>query len=387
MKNIAVFFGGKSPEHDISILTGVQVFHAFDTLKYNPVPVYVTRDGIFYTGKSLVDIKNYKNTEDLLEKSNIVQLTKKIDGVFLTSKGFLRNTEIKIDAAFCAFHGGTGEGGGFQGYCESLDLPYTGSGVLASSLCMDKISMKKVLSQLEIPLAEQVVVFESEFIKNPQGIHQVVESKLGYPVFVKPSNGGSSIGVSRSKNKKELQNALELAFSFDGKVLVEKEFKYDSEINVSCLGIWNKEIVLSELEEVYSDGEFLDFENKYLKGAKSKKITTPAGSKGMASTSRRIPAQISLELKTIIETHARDAFAQLNCVGVARIDFLVNKQENKLVLVEVNTIPGSLAFYLWEAKGKSFPTLINDLIDLAFINHEEKTRHARVFTSNVFKNL
>ncbi len=387
MKNIAVFFGGQSPEHDISILTGVQAFHACDTSKYNPVPVYVTREGLFYTGQELVDTKNYKDIEVLLTKSKLVQVTKKTVGVFLTTKKVFGVDEIKIDVIFCAFHGGMGEGGGFQGYCESLGVPYTGSGVLGSSLCMDKVSMKKVLDQIEIPLAEQVVVFENEFIKNPQGIRQVIESKLEYPVFVKPSNGGSSIGVSRAKNQKELHNALELAFSFDGKVLVEKEFKYDSEVNVSCLGLWNKEIQLSELEEVYSDGEFLDFENKYLKGAKSKKITTPAGSKGMASTNRRIPAQISLELKKSIETYARNAFTALNCGGVARIDFLVNKQENKLVLVEVNTIPGSLAFYLWEAKGKPFAELVNDLVDLAIVQYNEKTRHARVFTSSVFKNL
>ncbi len=387
MKNVAVFFGGQSPEHDISILTGVQAFHAFDTSKYNPVPVYVTREGFFYTGKELVDTKNYKDTDLLLAKSKLVQITKKQDGVFLTTKKVLGTEEIKIEGAFCAFHGGMGEGGGFQGYCESLGLPYTGSGVLSSSLCMDKVSMKKVLREVNIPLADQVVVMESDFLNNSSNVISAIESKLGYPVFVKPSNGGSSIGVSRSKDQNELQNALELAFSFDGKVLVEKEFKYDSEINISCLGLWNKEVVVSELEEVYSDGDFLDFENKYLKGAQSKKITTPSGSKGMASTSRRIPAQISPELKTAIETYARDAFIVLNCGGVARIDFLVNKQENKLILVEVNTIPGSLAYYLWEAQGKPFARLINELIELAFIQQEEKTRHARVFTSSVFKNL
>jgi D-alanine-D-alanine ligase len=387
MKNVAVFFGGQSPEHDISILTGVQAFHAFDISKYVPIPVYVTREGLFYTGKELVDTQNYKDIESLLSKSKLAQLVKKQEGVFLTTKKLFGTEEIKIDIAFCAFHGGMGEGGGFQGYCETLGLPYTGSGVLGSTLCMDKVSMKKVLNREGIPLADEVVVFENGFIKDSQEIYKNIESKLGYPVFVKPSNGGSSIGVSRAKNKKELGYALELAFSFDAKALVEKEFHYDSEVNISCLGTWNGEVILSELEEVYSEGEFLDFENKYLKGAKSKKVTVPNGSKGMASTNRRIPAQISLELRKEIETYARNAFVALSCGGVARIDFLVNKQESKVVLVEVNTVPGSLAYYLWEAKGKSFTELINEMLNLAVIQHKEKTRHARVFASNIFKNL
>lgn len=387
MKTIAVFFGGQSPEHDISILTGIQAFQAFDTKIYNPIPVYVTRDGIFYIGSNIAHTHEYKNIEALLEKSTQVHFEKSQDGVFLCFKKFLKTEKIKIECAFLAFHGGGGEGGSFQGLCESIGLPYTGSNVLGSALCMDKVSMKQILQKADIPVSEYVVALEDQFTTNQKLTIDTIEQKLAYPLFIKPSNGGSSIGVSRAKNAKELVFALELAFSFDAKVLIEKEFEYDTEVNISCLGTWNKQIEFSMTEEVYSDTEFLDFENKYLKGAKSKKISLPSGSKGMASANRRVPADISSVLGTQIEVYAKKAFQVLNCGGVARLDFLVNKKTGNLVLVELNSIPGSLAYYLWEPSGKPFSKLIDEMIVVAFDVHEEKLRHARNFTSNVFKNF
>lgn len=387
MKTIAVFFGGTSPEHEISVLTGIQTFHAFDTTKYTPLPIYVTREGFFYTGKEIIETKEYKNIETLLERSTLVQIKKTPDGVFAVSKKLFNSTKIKIDAAFLAFHGGTGEGGVFQGFCETIGLPYTGSNVLGSSLCMDKISMKQILEKAQIPLSEYLFVSENDFIQNRKNTITLIEQKIRYPLFIKPSNGGSSIGVSRAENLKELEFGLELAFSFDSKVLIEEEFEHDVEINISCLGLWNKEIELSATEEVYSDNQFLDFENKYLKGSKSKKTVTPGGSKGMASTNRRIPAEISDGLKNKIETYAKEAFKVLNCGGVARIDFLVNKKTDSLVLIEVNTIPGSLAYYLWEASQKPFGKLIDEMISLAFIQENEKGHNARTFPSHIFKNL
>ncbi|MBP9821476.1 MAG: D-alanine--D-alanine ligase [Candidatus Pacebacteria bacterium] len=387
MKTIAVFFGGQSPEHEISVLTGIQAFHAFDTTKYKPIPIYVTREGFFYTGKHIVETKEYRHIEILLEKSTPVQLQKMKEGVFVTSKKLFGSPNIKIDIAFLAFHGGIGESGSFQGFCETLGLPYTGSGVLGSSVCMDKISMKQLLEKTDIPVSEYFIALENQFISDRSTTIRDIEKELSYPLFVKPSNGGSSIGISRVKNNKELELALELAFSFDSKVLIEKEFEHDTEINISCLGSWNKDIELSITEEVYSDNEFLDFENKYLKGGKSKKISSSSGSKGMASTNRRMPAEVSDALKNKIEVYARKAFQVLSCQGVARIDFLVNKKTDTLVLIEVNTIPGSFAYYLWEATGKPFSQLINDMLSLAEKREDEKRKHTRVFSSSIFKNL
>lgn len=384
-KTIAVFFGGTSPEHEISVLTGVQAFHAIDATEFNAIPVFVDRDGQFYTGTNLVDTANYKNMGQLLDSSTKITFVKENNDIVMSSKSFMGSKNTKIDCAFLAFHGAYGEGGTFQGFCETLGLPYTSSDVLGASLCMDKISMKKILEQSHIPMAKYTVVLNKDFIENQHKTLTMIEEKVTYPLFIKPSNGGSSIGVSRAKNQVELIQGLEVAFAFDSKVLIEQEFAKDTEINISYLGLWDDAVEISVSEEVYSDNEFLDFENKYLKGSKSKKI--PGGSKGMASTNRNIPAEISDSLSAKLKSDGEKAFRLLNCAGVVRIDFLVNKKTEEYVLVEVNTIPGSLAFYLWEKTNVPFFELAKRMINIAFKKQEMKQVHARKFTSQIFKNL
>lgn len=384
-KNVAVFFGGTSPEHEISVLTGVQAFHAIDTVEFNSIPVFVDRDGQFYTGIKLADTANYKNIDQLLNSCTRVTFVKENDIAVMASKSFMGTKKTKIDCAFLAFHGAYGEGGTFQGFCETLGLPYTSSDVLGASLCMDKISMKKILENSQIPMAKYTLVSHKEFIENQKEVITVIEEQVSYPLFIKPSNGGSSIGVSRAKNQTELIQGLEVAFAFDSKVLIEQEFAKDTEINISYLGLWNDTVQASVSEEVYSENEFLDFENKYLKGSKSKKAS--GGSKGMASTNRNIPAEISASLSEKLTTDGEKAFKLLNCAGVVRIDFLVNKKTEEYVLVEVNTIPGSLAFYLWEKTNVPFPELTTRMINLAFKKQEMKQGHSRKFTSQIFKNL
>lgn len=383
-KVIAIFFGGTSPEHEISILTGVQAFHAIDTTKYEPIPVFVDRDGQFYTGKDLTDTANYKDTNKLLSGCKRVSFIKENNTTLMVFKSFLGNMKTPIDCAFLAFHGAYGEGGTFQGFCETLGLPYTSSDTLGASLCMDKVSMKHVLEQQNILMANYAIALAKDFAENQNETMEIIERKIAYPVFVKPSNGGSSIGVNRAKNRVELLHALEVAFAFDSKVLIEQEFAKDTEINISYLGLWDDKVQISTSEEVYSDNEFLDFENKYLKGSKSKKVT---GSKGMASTNRHIPAQVSPALLKKLEQDGEKAFKALGCAGVVRIDFLVNKKTEEYVLVEVNTIPGSLAFYLWEKTDVPFTELTSRMIELAFKKKELKDAHSRKFTPQIFKNL
>lgn len=383
-KNIAIFFGGTSPEHEISILTGVQAFHAIDTTIYEPIPIFVDRDGQFYTGKDLTDTANYKDTNKILSSCKRIFFIKENNATLMLFKSFMGSMKTPIDCAFLAFHGAYGEGGTFQGFCETLGLPYTSSDVLGASLCMDKVSMKQVLGRENIPMANYAVALEKDFLEKQNEVIEAIERKTPYPVFIKPSNGGSSIGVNRAKNRTELMHGLEVAFAFDSKVLVEQEFAKDTEINISYLGLWDNEVQTSVSEEVYSDNEFLDFENKYLKGSKSKKVS---GSKGMASTNRNIPAQISPTLLTKLQQDGEKAFRALGCAGVVRIDFLVNKKTEEYVLVEVNTIPGSLAFYLWEKTDVSFTELTTRMIELAFKKKELKESHARKFTPQIFKNL
>lgn len=383
-KTIAVFFGGTSPEYEISVLTGVQVFHALDTGEFDLIPVFVHTDGLFYTGSKLTDTKNYKDIPRLLTSCTQISFERWNDQVVMVTKKLFGQKKETIDCAFLAFHGAYGEGGAFQGFCEILGLPYTSSNVLGSSLAMDKVSMKKILSDKEIPTAKYTVLQEKDFIKNKDQSTIQVEKELSYPVFVKPSNGGSSIGVNRAKNREELIRALEVAFAFDSQVLVEEEFTKDSEVNISYLGLWNSDVKTSISEEVFSDNEFLDFENKYLKGSKSKKVS---GSKGMASTNRNIPAQLAPELLSRITKNGEEAFRLLNCSGAVRIDFLVNKKTSEYVLVEVNSIPGSLAFYLWEKTNLPFDKLAKEMINLAFQKFENQKKKTRKFTSQVFKNL
>lgn len=383
-KTIVIFFGGTSPEHEISILTGVQAFHAVDTAKFNPIAVFVNQDGKFYTGEKLTDTTQYKNTENLLTSCTPVSFQKE-HGVVMVSKSFFGQKTTLIDCALLAFHGAYGEGGIFQGYCETLELPYTSSDVLGASLCMDKVSMKKILEEAGIPSAKYQIAYEKDFTNNQNETILTIEQEISYPLFIKPSNGGSSIGVNRAQNRKELIQGLEVGFAFDSKVLIEQEFEKDSEINISFLGLWNDQVEISVAEEVYSDNEFLDFENKYLKGSKSKKVVT--GSKGMASTNRKIPAEISPTLLANLKRDGEKAFRLLNCSGVVRVDFLVNKKTEEYVLVEINTIPGSLAYYLWEKTNLSFNKLTSKIIDLAFKKDELRNSHHRKLTSQIFKNL
>lgn len=383
-KTIAVFFGGTSPEHEISVLTGIQAFHAINKEEFNTVPIFVNQDGQFYTGKKLTSTAHYKNMETLLDSCTPVSFQKRNNEVLMISKSLFGSKKIRIDCAFLAFHGAYGEGGTFQGYCETLGLPYTSSDVLGASLCMDKVSMKKILEQENIPSAKYCVVYEKNFVEDQEKSIVSVEQSVLYPLFIKPSNGGSSIGVRRAQNREELIQGLEVAFAFDAKVLIEQEFAKDTEINISFLGLWNDQVEVSVAEEVYSDNEFLDFENKYLKGSASKKVT---GSKGMVSTNRKIPAEISPTLLAKLKHDGEKAFRLLNCAGVVRIDFLVNKKTEEYVLVEVNTIPGSLAFYLWEKTDLSFDKLTSKMIDLAFKKDEYRNNHNRKFTSQIFKNL
>ncbi len=385
MKTIAVFFGGASPEHEISVLTGIQAYFAIDKNTFSVIPVFVDLDGQMYTGKNITETKNYKNKEKLLAAAIKISLAKDGKQIVLLAKKALGSKKTPIDCAFLAFHGAYGEGGSFQGYCETLGIPYTSSNVLGASLAMDKFSMKKIFENEGIPSAKYHVVIEKDFIADKNKTLQEIEKNIHYPLFVKPSNGGSSIGVSQAKNIQELTHALEVAFMFDAKVLIEEAFAKDAEVNISFMGIWNDDVDHSVSEEVYSDAEFLDFENKYQKGAQSKKTTS--GSKGMASTNRHIPAEISNELLAKLTHDGEKAFRLLNCAGVVRIDFLVNKKTEEYVLVEVNTIPGSFAYYLWEKSGISFDKLTTKMIDLAFKKHSMQQQKTRKFSPQIFKNL
>jgi D-alanine-D-alanine ligase len=275
-------------------------------------------------------------------------------------KKFGSNVISDIDIAFPIVHGTNVEDGALQGYLQTLDLPYVGCDVLASAVGMDKYVMKILLKEAGFPVLDccRFAAFDLDRIEE---CADEVEKKFGYPVIVKPINLGSSVGISKAKDRSGLIKSMEDAFAFSDRILVEPAVVQLKEINCSVLGdSESAEASVCEEPVQASDEDILSFEQKYVGGGKS------GGSKGMASLKRKIPADISPEQEETIRRLAVDAFRCLGCNGVTRIDFMIDMATDKIYINEINTIPGSLAFYLWEATGVKYPELIDRLIDLAF---------------------
>lgn len=378
-KNIAVMFGGRSVEHEVSVITGLQVIENIDRSKYDIVPVYVSKEGDWYTGEELLDIKNYKDINRLLTKARKVFLPP-IPSIgklmlFPMKKGlFKRDMEyISVDAVFPAFHGMHGEDGTIQGLFELAGITYVGSGVLGSAVGMDKIIMKDVFKANNLPIVNYIWFLRNEYENDNIIIVERIENELGYPVFVKPANLGSSIGIGKARNREELINAIQVAIRYDRRIIVEKGLENCVEINCSVIGFDN-EYEASLCEQPVSWEEFLSYNDKYMRGTSSK---------GMKSTVRKIPAPIPDEKTDEIKNLSINAFRILDCSGVSRIDFLMEKDTMKVYINEINTIPGSMAFYLWEPCGIKFNELINRLIELAIKRHNEHDKNIYTFNTSL----
>lgn len=382
--NIAILFGGSSTEHEVSVITGMQILNNIDTDFYVPIPVYISKTGEWFSGSDkLCQIETYKNLDQIPNISKnlfftpnpsvkgLVENPKKTGGFF--TKPFFE----KIDVIFPCFHGNLGENGGIQGLLELSGIPFIGSGILGSAIGMDKISSKAVFSANSIPSADYIYFLKEEWVKNKNEIIEKIEKVLKYPVFVKPSNGGSSVGVGYSSNKKGLEEAIEVAKFYDRRILVEKAIKNRKEVNISVIGYKNLEV--SECEQPISSSNVLSYEDKYsANGGKSQ---------GMASLKRIIPAPIKATTKEKIENFAKMAFKALDCSGIARIDFLVSENEKEIYINEINTIPGSMSYYLWEPKGVKFKELITKLINLAIERNEDQKTVIHMFNSNILENF
>lgn len=380
-KIVAVMFGGVSPEHEVSVITGIQVLENLEQTKFTGIPVYVAKDGHWYTSDFAGQIENYRNLKDVVDNSQEVTLTFEQELKFVSQKSgiFKKEKLMPIDLAFPCFHGGLGENGGIQGLLEIAGIPYVGSGILGSALGMDKVLMKQIFFQNDLPIAKYLWVYRSEIENDSIQIIQKIEHQLKYPLFVKPASAGSSIGINKAKNYSELANALEVAAHFDQKIIIEEGFEDAKEINISILGNSGGQLIDSVCEEVFAKSGFLNYDDKY-QGNSGK-------SKGMVSTTRQIPAQISNDLTKKIADLAKLAFSSLNCAGLARIDFLVQEKSKELIVLEVNTIPGSLAYYLWEASGLKFKDLISKLIDLADERFVDSQKNIKTFSSNILENF
>ena len=379
---LGVFFGSRSCEHEVSIISAVQMMNYADRNKYEIIPVYITQEGDWYTGECLKNIKSYTPFDEFRKDIKKVQLDlsagsgalvhySKATGLF--NKGMEQEIVARLDCAVIVMHGLHGEDGSLQGLLEMADIPYTSTGVTASAIGMDKISMKCFFRGMGFPVLPSVPAVRSDYEKNAEAVKDAIEKELGYPVFVKPACLGSSIGVSRADNREKLADALDLAFSYDRRVLVEKGLDRPIEVNCSVLG-YDDDVKASVLEMPNNGGDFLDFAEKYLSGS---------GSKGMASLKRIIPAPIGDELTEKLQQLSVDIFKSMDCKGVVRIDYMLDRNSDHYYITEINTIPGSLAYYLWTETGLPYSGLIDQMVSFAMKAHEDKEKNSFAFSSDI----
>ncbi|ASU33515.1 D-alanine--D-alanine ligase family protein [Mucilaginibacter xinganensis] len=374
---IGVIFGGRSVEHEISVISAQQAISAFDKNSYDITPIYITKTGKWYTGDALLNVDNYKNTDSLLAQCTEIYISPTFGDFTINAvqSSIWKSKEIaKIDIAFPIIHGTNCEDGSLQGLLELKGIPYVGCDVLSSAVGMDKIMMKMVLKESGLPVVDYTWFTDRSWHMDKQAIIEKI-NKIGFPVIVKPSNLGSSVGVSKAADEAQLIEAVELAGRFSSRILVERMVVDLKEINCSVLGdVANQNA--SVCEEPLGAGDILSYKDKY--------ITKGSSSKGMTSTKRQIPANIPKEQAMLIQDLAKETFRTLSCSGVSRIDFLVDKKDNKVYVNEINTIPGSLSFYLWEATDKNFGQLLKTLIDVALKRQRERDNLVVSYGENIF---
>ena len=384
---VAVFFGGPSPEHEVSVITGLQAVSALKEGGKEVLPVYVSKGGRWFTGEGLDDISRYKDPSGLERSATEMALApgpgRSLKLLPLEQPLIGRAPVLLVDAVLLAFHGGPGENGSVQGLCESLGVPYSGAGVMASSVGMDKVRAKILCKAAGIPVVPWMEVTETVWAGQEEEQLDTLVGHIGFPAIVKPVHLGSSIGMARVTDRETLEAAVEEAFRYDASVLVEQCVPNLREINCSVLGT-SGDARVSVLEEPVSGDGTLSFEDKYLRGSSGKSGgSKSARAAGMASLDRRIPAPVPDATADRIRDLALRSFDALDGSGVARIDFLMDDATGEVFFNEINTIPGSLSFYLWEPTGLSFADLLEELLALAIERFETRSRRVRSFQTNL----
>lgn len=375
-KKVGILLGGKSVEHEVSIITGLQVFDNIDISLYNPLVIYINQSGKWYVGDSLSDISfykniNYKNIREVVpygENNKLVLIDKKS----INKRVGRKYKDIVIDIVIPAVHGTNCEDGSIHGFCQMYDIPCAFGSVLSSSVGMDKIIMKKLFSSDGLPIVPYFWFYKYE-VQNDYDCVVEQAHELGYPIIVKPANLGSSIGINKVNNADELVFALDVALSYDNKVIIEKCIENVREINCAVLG-YEDDIISSYCEEPLGWKEFLSFDDKYIHKEKFQD-----------ETKRKMPADLDLDISNKIQSFAKQAFKSVDCSGNARIDFLYDG--DNIYINEINTIPGSLAFYMWEYSNISFRDLINKIIDIAEEKNSEKLSNIIRYDVDLLNNL
>lgn len=377
---IGVIFGGKSVEHEVSIITAIQAIENIDKDKYDVVPIYITKYNKMYCGNHIGDIKQYKNIENLIHSSFQVTLAQKDNKVCLIkcNKKFYESAIYDyIDIAFPIVHGTNVEDGTLQGYLKMFNIPYVGCDIISSSCGMDKYVSKCILKENNIPVLDYKCFTLKEYNENIKKIIDEIEKKFSYPVITKPVNLGSSVGIKIAKTQEELKESIENAFMYSKKILVEKAIENLKEVNCSVIGDYEFSEA-SECEEPIKTDEILSFNDKYIAGRK--KI---GGTKSMNAGVLKLPAEITLDVKKTIQELSLKTFKALGCSGVIRIDFIIDKDTNSIYVNEVNTIPGSLSFHLWKQTGLNYTDLLNRIIDLSLKRNREERNIIYSFDSNI----
>lgn len=383
---VGVIFGGETVEHEVSIISAIQAMNKIDQEKYDIIPIYITKDREWYTGEMLRDIESYQDLS-LIKKytKNVILCASKGTYILKQKNGMLNKIVTEIDIIFPIVHGTNVEDGGLQGYLQTIGVPYVGPNVYAAAAGQDKVFMKRIFAGEDLPITKFVWFYDSEYKNNQEEILTKV-NKLKYPVIVKPATTGSSVGIGTATTEEEVIKKIEEAIEYDSKIVVEEMVENLKEVNISVLGDYENQ-KLSEIEEVMSAKKFLTFEEKYIGSGKLKgniKVPNPnKASKGMLSATRKVPAEITDKEKEEIEQIAIKAFKALGSSGVCRIDFLLDEEKKKVYINEINSIPGSLAFYLWEPKNKKYTELLEDLINLGVKDYKKRNTKTHTFESNI----
>lgn len=370
---VGVFFGGRSTEHEISVISANQAISAFNPDKYEIIPIYISKEGRWYTGRELLTLSNYRHPEQMLRKCTEVYM-RPIYGDFnlyaVKKPMFGKDIVATLDVAVPVLHGTNVEDGKFEGLLETIGIPYAGCNTLASANGMDKITMKMLLRADSIPVVDYVWITDRQWTTERDAMIAKVESTLGYPVIVKPADLGSSIGIGAAHDRNQLIERLDEAARFSRRLIVEHMVTALREINCSVLGDVDS-YETSVLEEPIKAEEILSYGDKYMGG-------------GMHAAQKRIPAQLPDDLAAECRRLAGETFRILSCHGVSRVDLIIDDATGKVYVNEINTIPGSLSYYLWEAGGLSFEELMDRLVKLALKRRRDEQGKTTSFSQNIF---
>ncbi|MBR2368033.1 MAG: D-alanine--D-alanine ligase [Alistipes sp.] len=377
--NVGVIFGGRSVENEISVITAAQTMAAMNEERYNIIPIFISKEGRWYTGDKLRSTDNYRDMATLIKSVEEVYL-RPIYGdnrLYKVRKPLFGSDVVAtLDVILPALHGTSGEDGSFQGLIEMTGIPYACPNPLASANGMDKITMKMILKESGIPVIDYRWFSDKEWLSQQSDVVARVE-QMSYPLIVKPANLGSSVGIKAVHNREELIEATDNAIKYSKRIIVEHLVEKLKEINCSVLGDYY-DCEASVCEAPVRSGEILSYEDKYLGGGKNKP------SEGMHSTVREIPARLPEATTDFIRKTACDTFRVLACDGVSRIDFMIDEANGEIYVNEINTIPGSLSFYLWEATGVKFDELVDRLIAIAFKRKRDSEFKTTSYSDNIF---